>query len=83
MKCIIKREESNDGSLNRAQRKAMHKRLKPIAKRIVELEKQIKSGVNKDAAETEIAAIIEKLTMIEMFALEDYIYKKDLLDNKK
>lgn len=83
MKCIINREENTSGSLNRAQRKAMHKRLKPTIKRIVELEKQIKAGVNKEAAENEISAIMEKLTMVEMFAIEDYIYNKDLLDNKK
>lgn len=67
--------------MNREQRKAMHKRLMPKIKRIVELEKQIKAGINKSAAEDEMTKIIESCTMIEMFAIEDYIYNKHLLDN--
>lgn len=67
--------------MNREQRKAMHKRLMPKIKRIVELEKQIKAGINKSAAEDEMTKIIESCTMIEMFAIEDYIYNKNLLDN--
>lgn len=77
--------QMNDGHtepMNRQQCKAMHRRLMPKIKRIVELEKQIKAGVDKDAAETEIAQIIESCTMVEMFAIEDYIYNKKLLDNK-
>lgn len=67
--------------MNREQRKAMHKRLMPKIKRIVELEKQIKANINKEAAEDEMTKIIESCTMIEMFAIEDYIYNKNLLDN--
>ena len=70
-------------SMNRNDRRAMCKRLKPTIKRIVALEKQIKSGIDKEKAEAEIAEIMEKLTMVEMFAIEDYIYNKNLLDNKK
>lgn len=68
--------------MNREQRRAMHERLMPKIKRIVELEKQIKADIDKDAAETEMTQIIESCTMIEMFAIEDYIYNKNLLDNK-
>lgn len=68
--------------MNRDQRRAMHERLLPKIKRIVELEKQIKAGIDKDAAETEMTQIIESCTMLEMFAIEDYIYNKNLLDNK-
>lgn len=67
---------------NRDERRALYKRLQPKIKRIVELEKQIKEGINKDAAEDEMTKIIESCTMIEMFAIEDYIYNKNLLDNK-
>ena len=68
--------------MDREQRRAMHKRLMSKIKRIVELEKQIKAGIDKDAAETEMTQIIEGCTMLEMFAIEDYIYNKNLLDNK-
>jgi len=82
MKVNINLKDSNSHApMNREQRKAMHKRLMPKIKRIVELEKQIKAGIDKDAAETEMTQIIESCTMIEMFAIEDYIYKKNLLDN--
>ena len=68
--------------MNRDQRRAMHERLMPKIKRIVELEKQIKADIDKDAAETEMSQIVESCSMIEMFAIEDYIYNKNLLDNK-
>ena len=82
MKCNFKRtSEDPSAPMNREQRKAMHRRLMPKIKRIVELEKQIKAGINKAAAEDEMTKIIESCTMIEMFAIEDYIYNKNLLDN--
>ena len=82
MKANYNITENPHAPMNRDQRRAMHERLLPKIKRIVELEKQIKAGINKDAAETEMTQIIESCTMIEMFAIEDYIYKKHLLDNK-
>ena len=60
----------------------MKKRLAPIARRVAALEKQIKQGINKDAAEAEITEIVGKLTLVEMMALEDYITSKNLLDAK-
>lgn len=66
-------------SMNRQERRDMHQRLKPKIKRIVELEKQIKAGVNREAAETEIGEIMNSLSLIEMLAVEDYIYSKKLL----
>lgn len=82
MKANYNTTENPNAPMNRQQRKAMHKRLLPKIKRIVELEKQIKAGIDKSAAEDEMTQIIESCTMIEMFAIEDYIYKKKLLDNK-
>jgi len=82
MKANYNITEKADAPMNREQRKAMHKRLVPKIKRIVELEKQIKAGIDKSAAEEEMTNIIESCTMIEMFAIEDYIYNKNLLDNK-
>lgn len=70
-------------SMNRQDRRALDKKLKPTAKRIVELEKKIKAGIDVEKSQEEISFIINHLTMIEMFALEEYIYKKDLLDNKE
>jgi len=69
-------------SMNREERREMKKRLAPIARRVVALEKQIKQGIDKDAAEAEITEIVGKLTLVEMMALEDYIASKNLLDAK-
>lgn len=83
MKCnFTQSSESPSASMNREQRRALHERLMPKIKRIVELEKQIKANINKEAAETEMSELISSCTMIEMFAIEDYIYNKNLLDNK-
>ncbi len=83
MKANYNTKEGSAAPMDREDRRAMHKRLKSTIKRIVELENQIKSGVNKEAAEDEMNSIFEHLTMIEMFAIEDYIYNHNLLDNKK
>ena len=82
MKANYNITENPHAPMNRDQRRAMHERLMPKIKRIVELEKQIKAGIDKEAAETEMAQIIESCTMLEMFAIEDYIYNKHLLENK-
>lgn len=83
MKCRIKpNEDYSTPGMDRKDRRQMIKRLKPTIKRIVELEKQIKAGIDKEAAEEEMNAIINKCTMVEMFAIEDYIYNKNLLKNK-
>lgn len=66
-------------SMNRADRRQLKKRLAPIAKRIVELEKNIKNNINKEESEAEIEKIMNSLSMIEMMALEDYISSKQLL----
>lgn len=60
----------------------MKKRLAPIARRIAQLEKNIKAGINASAAEEEISTIMESLSIMEMMALEDYIVSKKLLDTK-
>ena len=83
MKANYNITENPHAPMDREQRRAMHKRLLPKIKRIVELEKQIKAGVDKEAAEEEMNCLFENLTMVEMFAIEDYIYNHNLLDNKK
>ena len=70
-------------SMNYKDRRALKKRLAPKAKRIVELENNIRSGINVKESEEEIEQIVNSLSMVEMFAIEDYIYSKNLLDNNK
>ena len=66
--------------MNRQQRRLLKKKLAPIAKRIAELEKNIKNNYKKEESEAEISKIMNVLSMIEMVALEDYITDKHLLD---
>lgn len=68
-------------SMNRDDRRKLKRRLAPIAKRIVELEKNIKNNYQREESEQEITDIMNSLSMIEMIALEDYIISKKLLDN--
>lgn len=68
-------------SMNRDERRKLKRRLAPIAKRIVELEKNIKNNYQREDSEQEITDIMNSLSMIEMIALEDYIISKKLLDN--
>ena len=49
-------------------------------KRRILYEKNIKNNYKKEESEQEITQIMESLTMVEMFALEDYIVSKNLLD---
>lgn len=79
MKANYKEKEGTSSSMSREDRRAVHKRLKPVIKRIVQLEKDIKANLNKEEAEAEIAQIMETLNMIEMMAVEDYIYNHKLL----
>lgn len=60
----------------------MKKKLAPIARKIAFLEKQIKSGVDVDAATLGIEKLMSNLDMIEMMAIEDYIVSNHLLDTK-
>ena len=66
--------------MNREQRRKLKKRLAPIAKRVAELEKNIKNNYKKEESEQEISSIMSSLSMIEMAALEDYITEKHLLE---
>lgn len=66
-------------AMNREDRRALKKKLAPLAKEIVALEKQIKSGINTQDAEAQIEELVGKLNLVEMMALEDYIASKELL----
>lgn len=67
--------------MNREERRAMKKRLAPLARKIAYLENEILKGNNKEQNEAEISAIMESLSLMEMMALEDYIVSKKLLNN--
>ena len=73
-------QATKDSSLNRAQRRALKEKLAPIAKKFARLEKNIRNNIDKEQSEAEISEIIDKLTLIEMMALEDYIMDKNLID---
>lgn len=83
MKCNYTPNKSGSPRMNRDDRRKLDEKLKPTIKRIVELEKNIKAGIDVEKSEAEISFIMEHLTMIEMFAVEDYIYRKNLLDNRE
>lgn len=68
-------------SMNREDRRALKKKLAPLARKIATLENQIKKGINVDKNEVEITSIIESLSLMEMMALQDYIESKGLLNN--
>lgn len=66
-------------SMNREERRALKKKIAPIAQTIANLELQAKDPVKKEQAEAKIGEIMESLTLIEMMAIEDYIISKGLL----
>lgn len=70
-------------SLNREERRTLKKKIAPLAREIAKLEKQIAEATSteeKQEYETIMSRIFDKLTMMEMFAIEDYITNKGLLD---
>ena len=69
--------------MNRAERRALKKKIAPLAREVVQLEILAKDPVKKAAAEARIEEIMEHLTIMEMMAIEDYIMSKDLLHNTK
>ena len=68
-------------SMNREERRALKKKIAPLAKRIVVLEKQAKDPTMRATCEAQIAELMESLTLMEMMALQDYIESKGLLKN--
>lgn len=68
--------------LNRAERRVLKKKIAPIAREIAKLEKAIAQATSteeKQELENIMTNIFNKLTMMEMFAIEDYINNKELL----
>ena len=68
-------------SMNREERRALKKKLAPLARKITTLENQAKDPAMKATCEAQIAEIMESLTIMEMMALQDYIESKGLLKN--
>lgn len=80
MKCNFKQTKDHaPAPLDREQRREIENRIKPIAKRIVQLEKQIRSGENKTEAEKQISDLMADLSFVEMLALQHYIETHNLL----
>lgn len=69
-------------SMNREERRNLQRRLAPIARRIVELEKKVKAGIDKEESEQKITEIMDNLSMIEIIAIDDYIQSKKLIDSE-
>ena len=68
-------------SINRAERRALKKKIAPQARLIAELEKQAKDPAKRADCEAKIGEIMESMTIMEMMALQDYIESKGLLEN--
>ena len=68
-------------SMNREERRALKKKLAPLARKIAMLENQAKDPAMKATCEAQIAELMESLSLIEMMALQDYIESKGLLKN--
>ena len=68
-------------SMNRDERRALKKKLAPLARKIAQLEMKAKDPSVKAQCEAQISEIMESLTLMEMMALQDYIESKGLLKN--
>ena len=68
-------------SMNRDERRALKKKLAPMARQIANLENQAKDPAKKAEAEAKIAELMDSLSLMEMMAIEDYIMSKKLLHN--
>lgn len=75
-------------SINRSERRALKRKIAPIAKRIAILENQAIDPAKKAECEKKIGELMSSLTLMEMMAIDDYITSKHLLkdnfdDNNK
>lgn len=69
-------------SMNREERRALKKKLASQAKEVAKWERIARNEPDrKQEAEIKIASIMDKLSLIEMMALEDYIVSKGLLED--
>ena len=68
-------------SMNREERRALKKKLAPLAREIAMLENMAKDPAKKEQAEALIAEKMDSLSLMEMLAIEDYIMSKKLLND--
>lgn len=68
-------------SMNRDERRALKKKLAPIARKVAYFENMAKDPNKKQEAEAKIAELMDSLSLMEMMAIEDYIMSKGLLKN--
>ena len=68
-------------SMKREERRALKKKLAPLAREIAMLENMAKDPAKKEQAEALIAEKMDSLSLIEMLAIEDYIMSKKLLND--
>ena len=67
--------------MNREERRKLKNTVAPIAKEIAKLELKAQNPETHDEAIAEIDALLSKLSIMEMMAVEDYIMSKGLLKN--
>jgi hypothetical protein len=67
--------------MNREERRALKKKIAPQAKEIAALEIMARDPSKKAECEDKIGAIMERMTLMEMMALQDYIMSKGLLED--
>ena len=68
-------------SMNREERRALNKKLAPLARQIAKYEILARDPEHKEEAEAKIAELMDSLSIIEMLAIEDYIMSKGLLED--
>lgn len=85
MKARIKQKENTtiaDKTMNRDDRRALKKKLANTAREVAKWERvAVDEPERKSEAESAIAAIMDRLTLMEMMALQDYIMSKGLLED--
>lgn len=67
--------------MNRDERRALKKKLAPVAKEVAHWEIIGRDPARRAEAEDHICALMDGLTILEMMAIEDYIMSKGLLKN--
>lgn len=85
MKARIKQKENStivDKTMSREDRRALKKKLASTAREVAKWERiAVDEPERKSEAESAITAIMDRLTLMEMMALQDYIMSKGLLED--
>lgn len=85
MKARINQKENTtiaDKTMSREDRRALKKKLASTAREVAKWERiAVDEPARKSEAESAISAIMDRLTLMEMMALQDYIMSKGLLED--